>query len=246
MNPQKKLNKLLSELEKKHKEFKKTAESSTSIWNPPFSLDKYNEETERYWLNPSNQRLMKFGWYSIENLKRGLLELESPVFKEGVDKDFAIWYGAEPTHALITSHYEFFNFYPRNLLHSKNDIQFMEATEFGKLLREEDSLNKKIIQFVEGYIKWEWFDIYRIRHYREQSYGFLNRQGRINVDTETFSFFQVLSHLGFGYFGACNTPEERVNFSWWRDLLMYEACYEFEKENGLLDPEWFKNIPDRY
>jgi hypothetical protein len=218
------------ELEEKQNQWhQEHPHSFDSPWNYIALRPHFTEKRSlMYWLNPSNQKLVNFGWYTVEQLREWLNEEPNEIVSEENWPKLKFFCRHTNIHSLIYSYKEFF-------LGIKPDCML-------------DNCNKKIIRNTPKYYNEDFNKI--IAHilflytrdlkeqidYRGKTIEELDSPRR-EVDERVFGICESFVLLGMGYFGACNTPCEKENFSWLREVLRLQAWFLIAKEKDFITSE---------
>ena len=210
----------------KREEFQKKYNTKSTPWDD-YSLDFYElESNDRVWLNPSNQNWLNSGSYTEEEL-RLWLDGKGPIVSG--DWDELVF--------LLKNNLKLGWFYRNEYLWNKPEIipsrryepNVKPFTNFNDSIdRIESHIKQCIIMVLRDNCSWGK----TVTGYREIEF---HRQHKLN--DQIFGYFDALQHFGWGYFGACNTPQIRENFSWWITLLKEEASIEWKIEIGKITLE---------
>lgn len=199
--------------------FKEEHNSNNSPWDYiSLSID---ENTNEYWLNSAHQQYLDCGWCTEQDLNDWL---------EGcgrIPKSRNIWnelvFLCKHDILLHASLKKYYNWYRPDYYFHNNSITPIRHIN--------DLLDKETEKRIESYIKFRIIstidneNIYGINSIKR--YHDVNFTKRHALEEELYGFFTALRFLGVGYLGYINNPEERKNFCWWKNLLIYETDLEW-------------------
>lgn len=225
--------------------FKETLEEVLKRRLPMNSLERTNDDKDRVWLNPRNQDCFNSGWFNQQDFE-DFLHNTGPIIKgktqEEKDKfieyanfmntyhyGWAIGSGFKHFKKIMMHNYKYYaNGIGREvtnpvLINSRNrwgketDVQTGIAKIFSSMI---PSLISDLNSYT-GLCDQKTFDRVHAR-WRDESYGMK----------------KALNCQGLGHFGACNTPEEIDNLSWYGDLVFTYAYYKHLLSNGVKMPDF--------
>lgn len=232
---------ILNKLSSKQKEWReKHPQAMNTPWSyfalsPKFKSNKDSVYDFVFWFNPCHQDEMPSGHITVEDIEDWIEEKGRLVNKDFEKVKFECKNG--PFYSFDSS-CKYFNFYPTCYLGD-----FRSAYSHKKLLKLK--LDDDVIEKIEGHIKWIIKDHINVKNF----YNLGSKPiGEVDFSIDRFErdrifgFFEALSYLGLGSFDAVNTPKNRENFSWWRDLLESESIFEIVKEYypDEINDEWYK------
>lgn len=209
------------------------------------------------WINPHDQFSFNSSWCSIQDLEdwmngTGIMIKGKNDEEKKKYWDYAVFeatrdpWGIDHSKWLVKYTWKWFDqfvtdFDPNNHKngHGPIDMQIKEPLKL-KSNRTKDHLQNKIrteevikamlVPFVDYIVKE--------LEYREWKHV------RSEVENDLYGIKRTLYCLGYGYFGASNTPEEICNLKWVSDIIFGKGIYLWLKKQNyelLPDFEWLTN-----
>ena len=205
------------------KDIKWKSDHPYSRFSPWSAISLSKISGEKIWLNPEHQDYLNYGWKTESELEEWLNGIPGKIIKSQEHWDELLYIETYDLNsvAYLLKH---FNNYPA------------ESCElnFPKIKQINGKLTKKMIQCVEGYIRWlykDWINCNNLQEWRVPIYL------RHKID----GFFYALTLSGLETRpGACNRPEVRENFAWWKDILRHEAHWDYICSQGNAFEPWLK------
>lgn len=181
-----------------------------------------------YWLNPRNQELISAGWYTVEDLET--------------------WLNGEPGKIVSADDWPRLLWLSRSIKLSMLNFQYKQFPDIEPVYHWQRGSMKRI---VKGTPKSRDHDYKIIMEHALALYvsDFRDRVKYLDEDIESishprtgasdrvFGFLEAMSLLGFGEWGAINTPTARENFAWLNDVLEIQAWTIVAKENAYITQE---------
>jgi hypothetical protein len=213
----------------------------------------------KYWLNPEHQSYMNAAWVTDKDLMDWVEGEPGRIIKSQALWDELLWMCTKVSYRsnLIGSGLHKFNRYPAQHMQPKGkgyyadghwgeDKYWIAGSNMPKALNKEKKLTPEFVQYVEQHIKQLLITDLRdqFRYNCSQDLTKLQEVTHIRRETDerVYGFFEALRLMGYETNeGACNTPEVRENFSWWRSLLGEEAFWDFWIELGVAYEPWVRN-----
>ena len=237
------------------------------VWHTPWSfifLGKFNGEIA--WLNPENQKHIKYGWITLQDIKDWVDEKPGKIIPdkgtfENLKFELSIPLNLWAFNPINASVYR---------QHFKGvSLNYSEETGYGwkKIVpygyKKKNSsnyhpLSDQAIKVIESHIKHLIVDdlfcqlnIYSYKDVEEEIRKKVFEEFICSFPSETFryrkfikdeicGFFNALYYLGYGDYDACNIPKGDgiQNLSFWENRLKYEAEYDFLNLCGMLPEDW--------
>ena len=231
-------------------------QSNETPWDSCNTLE-FKDGSKTCWLNPPHQQHLNYGPVTEGDLQDWLDGKVGQIIVSQEKWD-ELLYMCKSGTVLIGYELEFFNRHPTKYLLAPGVVRQpgdastrVVGTGFPNRMQmpkkkgswEPQRMSPEMIREVEGHIKWmlrqdfeeqlAWdstaspYHLYPKQTTQEEIYGFTFALKQMGLET--------ISH-GYG-----NTPTERENFAWWRNLLVREAHWELLTEKGLAYEPWMKN-----
>lgn len=191
------------------------------------------EKTEvKYWLNPSVQSLVNYGWYTVDDLKDWLNEVPNEIVPEANWPKLK-WECKDKNFSRLSYEYpEFFDYEPK--YHSAKSYGWSSSK---RIVRGAPKYYESDFQVIIEHILYLYYrDIKDQVEILGKSLGEADRP-RPQEQERVFGFCEAMTMLGLGFFGACNTPKNKNNFSWLKDVLAMQAWFLVAKEAGYISEE---------
>lgn len=179
-----------------------------------------------YWVNPHNQGLANFGWYTVEELENWLDEKSNGIVPEENWPKLK-WQCKHTRFSMLQYEYKDFldikpkyhgiNFKPRRVIKGtpKSKENDLRAIAEHILMIYYCDINDRVEILHE--------DLTTIISSREED--------------RVFGFCEAMKLVGLGEFMAINTPKSMDNFSWLKSLLWSQAWFMAAKAQGLITDE---------
>lgn len=180
------------------------------------------------WLNPANQDYVPSGYFSDEDLERWLNEdntflLPGKTFAELKEYcEVGVLTGTYMERDLKMMHHPaaYIERFSAAALKNQMDLSLIHEHYYSS----KKKFNKHFIKELDGHIKAMIYDYFA---YWDMSKILKND---FTIDRETrdkiYYFLRGLSQVGIGYWKYSNTPQERENFSYYKDFLVHEVLGE--------------------
>jgi hypothetical protein len=193
------------------------------------------EKDGRIWLNPRHQDYMDGYWLKKEDLVEWIHdEFNSSIFKSKEHKREIYFLESLPHGMSIRWAYDNFT----GLSAKYFDADSMYGYRSDGFVASKINRNSKkktlddILSFVKHNYKQEIGYIYKDNHGCVQDPISEKRMEKLN--SEAWGILRCASLFGLGYYGASNTPCNKENFAWVREILFYEALFERYVEEEIL------------
>lgn len=198
------------------------------------------------WLNPSNQKYLDSNWITLKDVEKWIDGKPGKIIKSKDLWDELKYICSGPAIYAIAGDIKYF---------SHAEPKFYNVSVYGNPskmpvippLDKNGKMTKKAIKIIASII----LDKYASSIENLLQYGDHNSKRvesvmhitgpRKDTENEVHGFFNALALLGYGEFGACNTPAEPSNFSWWQDVLFSEALWHAICKQGLGYQPWIDN-----
>jgi hypothetical protein len=182
----------------------------------------------RAWLNPSDQQSFNSGWFEKQDFL-DWLEGKGKIVKGKTNKEKLLFWNhakflKEYNHGwMIACNYNYFNlvadYNPNSGFEKYNENPLVIKT------KNKEEIISKVLSSFKNYIKEDFkyrkFEDVQ-KEYKDVFYGAK----------------KTLIMLGCGYFGACNTPCQVENLSWFGDVVITKAYYEHLLIEGVVMPDF--------
>lgn len=179
-----------------------------------------------YWLNPDNQDLVNYGWYTVEELEDWISEKPNNIVSaENWPK--LKWQCKHHLFSMLK--YEYKDFLPVS-------PEYYSSTHNGKTVIkiEPDNVKQNLEVIVQHILMLYCRDI---KDQIEFAGKPLEDISSSREQDRVFGFCEAMSLIGLGGFGAVNTPKSASNFSWLCSILWTQAWFLVAKETGLITEE---------
>ena len=202
---------------------------------------------DRVWLNPEAQSYLRFGWMTEKDLEDWLNGVPGKIIlsKEHWEElTYMETYGLHRVSHLL----KHFNGYKAEYCLAPGqrfiqDGKTLIGKGFPKKMQkrgqdEYDTLTSSMVKCVEGQIKWMYKDWTRCASRKDLNIWRIPQ----TLQEEIYGFFHALRLLGLEtQSGASNLPEVRENFAWWKDVLKYEAQWDYVCSQGNGFTPWIEH-----
>lgn len=221
-------------LDKKNKDWKEEHQHThNSPWSYIALSPRWNEKSDKtkykisYWLNPSNQDLVKSGMFTVEEIYEWMNEEDCRIVPKE-NWELLKWRCQTTLNSTLYLEYKDF---PENVEpnHASRDVDYTYASTRSRQKR------ANAIKTFANHILWIYVDNCR-NNMRLKNIQSPFGSGAIDDRTEerTFGIAEAMAIQGLGYMGACNTPKDIENTSWLRDILYIKAIFIVAKEQGII------------
>jgi len=220
--------------------------------NDPWEdVDPHKTPDFRVWINPHNQFCFNAMWCTPEVLEQWM-EGKGPMVKGKTDEekkkywDYVVFedskdeWGIDHSKWLVKYTWRYFDKFVTDFNPHAHKGYGME-TEIKHRLKLRNNHTKDQL---ENQIRTEEAIISMLAPYvdtvvRELEYREWNNVRR-EIENDLYGINRTLYCLGYGYMGACNTPEEISNLNWVKDIIFGKGIYLWLKKQNypLPDFEW--------
>lgn len=226
-------------------------EAHSTPWDSCNKLEFNGQDT--CWLNPEHQKHLNAEHISREDLQDWIDGIPGKVIKSKEHWE-ELLYICRTNTTMIAYELEHFNMHPIEYLlepgrHFTGRGKEEVGTGFPKrmqLPKKKDSfaprkMSPEMIKAVEGHIKWLITEDLS-RNFNGTEESIIKARVSRTTEEEIYGFTYALTCLGLQTnAGYSNTPMERENFAWWRNLLVQEARWQFLVSKGFGYQPWINN-----
>lgn len=202
---------------------------------------------DRVWLNPHNQSCFNSGWFDQQDFEdflnnkgriiKGNTQEEKDKFLEYANfintyhYGWAVAFGFEHFKKKIIIHN--YKYYSSGITKDvTNPVKIGVSNRWGKATDSSTGIAKIFSSMIPMLISD--LSVFRNGVCDQKTFDRVQKEWRDN----SYGMGKALSCMGLGYFGACNTPEEIENLSWYRDLIFAYAYYKHLLSNGVKMPDF--------
>ncbi len=195
------------------------------------------------WLNPCHQSHLNCGWLSFKDIDNWIDGVPGAVIKSCEHWDELKYICSRKGYSVRS----IANSLPYFVGDCNQEIALpTNPNDMSVQLKPcaKGKLSKDTIRRIASVVKYEVRSDIRTQMFHK-SFDAIQGISR-HCDEYIMGFFKALSLLGYGYYGACNTPAEYENICWFKDILIDEAFWDVMVERGEAYAPWVKTKTSFY